>query len=103
MAKSTPKSDDQPAAGGTTGTDVPAVRWDGSEMQTGYANVCNVSSTREEFTLLFGTNQTWDPQSPRVQLSERIVLSPYVAKRLATLIDTVVEEYEKRWGGLDIG
>ena len=35
------------------------VRWDDSKMTSTYANVCNVSSTREEVTLLFGTNQSW--------------------------------------------
>ena len=31
------------------------VRYDDSSMTNTYANVCNVSSTREEMTLLFGT------------------------------------------------
>ena len=35
------------------------LRWDDSRMTSTYANVCNVSSTREEVTLLFGTNQSW--------------------------------------------
>jgi hypothetical protein len=43
----------------STGADMPKVNWDDSNMSTSYANVCNVSSSREEVTLLFGTNQAW--------------------------------------------
>ena len=80
------------------------VQWDSSNMTSAYANVCNVSSTREELTLLFGTNQTWDSADSEVtvQLHNRIVLNPYAAKRLSILLGNVVEEYEKRFGKLDI-
>ena len=81
------------------------VKWDDSEMRTTYANVCNVASTREEFTLLFGTNQTWNVQpggAVQVRLSDRVILSPFAAKRLAMLINSVVAEYEKRFGPLRI-
>jgi hypothetical protein len=43
----------------STSTGIPKVKWDDSNMSTSYANVCNVSSSREEFTLLFGPNQAW--------------------------------------------
>jgi hypothetical protein len=95
----TPKNVDQ-----DTGA-VPTVNWDDSGMRTTYANVCNVSSTREEVTLLFGTNQTWnaEPKEFSVRLSDRVILSPYAAKRLAMLLNGVVGEYEKRFGALQIG
>ena len=35
------------------------LNWDDSKMQTTYANVVNASSTREEVSIFFGTNQTW--------------------------------------------
>jgi hypothetical protein len=35
----------------------PTVRWDDAQMQTSYANACNVVSTREEVVLFFGINQ----------------------------------------------
>lgn len=81
---------------------MPKVVWDDSNMKSSYANVCNVSSTREEMTLLFGTNQNWNPgeKSVTVQLSDRIIVNPYAAKRLATLLNNVVNEYEKRFGKL---
>ena len=79
--------------------------WDDSNMRSTYANVCNVASTREEVTLLFGTNQTWHTGQKEltVGLSDRIILNPYAAKRLSMLLNNVVKEYESRFGeiGLD--
>jgi len=89
-------------AGGPMGG-VPKVKWDDSGMTTSYANVCNVAGTREEVTLLFGTNQTGlSDQQVSVRLSDRIILSPYAAKRLASLLNNVVAQYEKRFGDLNI-
>jgi len=92
-----------PAVDQTTGA-LPKVKWDDSGMKTSYANVCNVASTREEVTLLFGTNQTWhnDPKEVSVHLSDRIILSPFAAKRLVLLLGNVVGEYEKRFGQLNV-
>lgn len=88
--------------GGPTGA-IPRVKWDDSGMTTSYANVCNVAGTREEVTLLFGTNQTGlNDQQVSVRLSDRIILSPYAAKRLAALLSNVVVQYEKRFGALSI-
>lgn len=84
---------------------VPVVNWDDSEMETTYANVVNASSTREEVTLFFGTNLTWNPTERRefkVLLRDRIVLSPYAAKRLWVLIGAILKEYETRFGPLNI-
>ena len=80
------------------------VHWDDSKMKSTYANVCNVASTREEVTLLFGTNQTWHSggKEVTVELSDRIILNPYAAKRLTGLLNAVVEQYEDRFGKIDI-
>ena len=83
----------------------PRVVWDDSNMSSSFANVVNVLATREEMTLLFGTNQTWNAAGSDelvVQLSERIVLSPYAAKRLSLLLDRRVKEYEQLFGKLDV-
>jgi hypothetical protein len=89
----------EPAAGGAA-----RVNWDGSNMKTSYANVCNVSSTREEVTLLFGMNQAWHTGQKEltIQLSNRVILSPYAAKRLVSVLNGVVAEYERRFGALDL-
>ncbi len=83
---------------------IPKVKWDDSSMSTSYANVCNVSSTREEVTLLFGTNQTWHggEKEVTVQLSDRVILNPFAAKRLALLLASVVGQYEKKFGEIPI-
>lgn len=100
MAKETTQKTAEKAAGA-----VPKVNWDDSSMQSSYANVCNVTSTREEMTLYFGTNQTMytgQEKEVTVQLSDRIILNPYAAKRLLLLLNRVVGEYEKRYGALDL-
>jgi hypothetical protein len=81
------------------------VNWDDSRMATTFANVVNVLVTREELTLLFGMNQTWNAQQTReltVQLSDRIVLTPYAAKRLLTLLTARMRDYEERIGPLTL-
>jgi len=83
---------------------VQTLRWDDSKMTSTYANVCNVSSTREEVTMLFGTNQSWHTGQPEltVQLTDRIILNPFAAKRLSMLLNNIIREYESRFGVLQI-
>jgi hypothetical protein len=80
------------------------VRWDDSSMRSVYANVCNVAGTREEIVLLFGMNQAWHSGQKEVtiQLADRIVMSPFVAKRLAALLNNVIRDYESKYGTLEI-
>ena len=80
----------------------PKIRWDDAHMQSAYANVCNVASTREEIVLLFGINQAWHAgqQEIPIQLSTRIIMSPHVAKRMAMLLNNVLKEHEARFGVL---
>jgi hypothetical protein len=80
----------------------PKIRWDDSQMQSSYANVCNVASTREEVVILFGINQAWQAGQAEIpiQLTNRVIISPYVAKRLAALLENVLKEYETRFGSL---
>jgi len=91
------------------GTAAPAdaqlrIKWDDSNMRSVYANVCNVAGTREEIVLLFGMNQAWHAgqKEVTVQLSDRIVLSPFAAKRLAVLLNNVMRDYESRFGALEL-
>jgi hypothetical protein len=80
------------------------VRWDNTAMRSSYANVCNVAGTREEIVLLFGMNQSFnaDQNEMTIQLNDRVVLSPFVAKRLAGLLDAVIRDYESKYGTLAI-
>lgn len=92
------------AATAKKGAEVQKVVWDDSRMNTSYSNVCNVLGSREEITLLFGANQAWHSgqKEVKVMLSDRVVLNPYAAKRLATLLERVLKEYETRYGELKI-
>jgi hypothetical protein len=80
------------------------IRWDTAAMHTTYANVCNASSTREEFTLLFGINKTWNPEQREltVDISDRIILNPYAAKRLSLLMANIIRQYEGRFGEIHL-
>ena len=79
-----------------------AIKWDDSNLKSSYANFCNVASTREEVVLLFGMNQAWRAGQAEVtvQLTDRVILSPFAAKRLAALLDNVVKQHETRFGAL---
>jgi hypothetical protein len=82
------------------------VHWDQSNMRTEFSNVINVLSAREEFSLLFGMNSTWslaEGKGFEVKLSNRMVLTPYAAKRLSLLLTERLAEYEAKFGVLDLG
>ncbi len=85
--------------------DMPKIVWDDTGMRSVYANVTNVTGGREELVVLFGMNQAWQPgqKEVKVQLTERVVLSPFAAKRLAILLSKTLQEYEKRFGALEVG
>ena len=103
QAKPTKEKDNGGATSGRPA--VASVNWDDSSMKTSYANVVNASSTREEVTLFFGTNLTWNPGESRefkVRLSDRVVLNPYAAKRLWILVGAILKEYETRFGPLNM-
>jgi len=80
------------------------VRWDDHKIRSTYANVCNVISSREEVSMLFGMNQKWDTDNNElvIELSDRIVLNPYAAKRVALLINNIVEQYEAKFGEIEL-
>lgn len=82
----------------------PKVIWDDSDMRSLYSNVTNVTGGREEIVLLFGMNQAWhaDQKEVKIELGERVVMSPFAAKRLAILLNRTLGEYEKRFGELNI-
>ena len=81
------------------------LQWDDRKMATSFANVVNIQSTREQVDLFFGTNQTWNVGSERtlsIELSNRVILSPFAAKRLSVALARVIREYEARYGALDV-
>jgi len=105
MAADESKKENAAASGATQTIGQTKIVWDDSNMRSVYANVSNVAGGREEIVLLFGMNQAWHAgqSEVKVQLTDRVVLSPFAAKRLAVLLNNVVADYEKKFGKLEIG
>jgi hypothetical protein len=78
------------------------VRFDTSNLKSSYANVCTMNSTREEVVINFGLNQSWERTANEVQieLSNRIILSPFAANRMLEMLQKLMDEYEKRYGAV---
>jgi hypothetical protein len=94
-AQAAPADDSRPAS----------LQWNDNDMATHFANVVNVQSTREQVDLFFGLNRTWNASGDgqvTVDLANRIILTPFAAKRLWTVLGGVLREYEARHGALDI-
>lgn len=66
-------------------------RWEESAAATAYANSCALQSGEGAVVAHFGIDG---------RLSRRIVITPAMAKRLARLLRSVVEDYERRFGKL---
>ena len=82
-----------------------SVQWNDKDMATTFANVVNVQSTREQVDLFFGLNRTWNVAGDgqvAVDLANRVILTPFAAKRLWTVLGGVLREYESRYGALDV-
>jgi hypothetical protein len=77
--------------------ELPDIQWDDSGMVSTYANVVNANSSREEVTLFFGTNRTWN-----VSKADSVAIN-LTAKRLLMLLTAVLAEYERRFGKINIG
>ena len=103
-ASSTSAASSNGGAGGAAG-EIPTIRWDDANMQTRYANVVQVTGTREEVVLLLGTHQVWhkDVKEVVIPLQERVLLNPYAAKRLNLQLTALLRAYEGRYGALELG
>ena len=96
---------DSLAAGPAATSREARLQWDDSTMSTSFANVVNIQSSREQVDLFFGTNRTWNPADEAtlsIVLSNRMILSPFAAKRLSLALAGVLREYEARYGAIDI-
>jgi hypothetical protein len=81
------------------------LQWDASLMATSFANVVNIQSTREQVDLLFGISQSVGliiDNTLAIAVSNRIILTPFAAKRLSAALSNVLQEYEKRYGAVQI-
>jgi hypothetical protein len=99
--QSDPEKPGTPATGTSPQTPqaAPGLRVDTSELKSSYCNVCNINSTNEEVVLNFGMNDDWDrSRAGEVRLLHRVILSPQAARRVATLLSRVMQDYEARHG-----
>jgi hypothetical protein len=78
----------------------PKVKWNVEHLKSSYINFANANSTQEEVVLNFGMNNNWDRMASEVEieLTHRVVMSPFAAKRLADLLGKLVAQYEGRYG-----
>jgi hypothetical protein len=78
------------------------MRWDDSQMRSSYANVCNLSTSRDEVVLSFGIlgPEAAARQEQSVAISDRVILNPVVAKQLAMMLEAVLRDHESRYGAL---
>lgn len=74
-----------------------------SKTQVAYANFCRVTGTPEELIVDFGLNAELAsvPTSP-IEISQRIVLNYYTAKRLLGALYTSVQRHEAAFGSLEV-
>ena len=76
---------------------------DSSHLMTAYANFCRVTGTPEELVLDFGLNTQMTPQpTESVQLTERLVVNFYTAKRLLQAFQLAVQQHESVYGVLEV-
>ena len=97
------KPSNSPSTNPRSSSEKKTIRVDDSQITNSCANVCNVSSSQEEVVLVFGINQAWERggKDVRVKLTDRIILNPHAGKRLAAMLNNVVEQYEKKFGTLE--
>ncbi len=108
MARKTGNEPDAKAQGGTAATESDKhsqVVWDDSKMASHFADVVNIHTSQEQVNLFFGTNQTWNlapGARVKVELHNRIILTPHAAKRMWAALGRALKEYEDRFGELKI-
>lgn len=78
----------------------PRVRWKVEQLKSSHVNFANANSPQEEVVPNFGMNNNWDRSANEVEieLTHRIVMSPFAARRLAELMNKLVTQYESRYG-----
>lgn len=96
-----PKQEDKPTS--PSPTPAPSqVRVDTSKTHSAYANFCRVTGTPEELILDFGLNsQSVGMPTEAIEISERIVLNYYTAKRMLAALQMSLQRHEAAFGALE--
>ena len=75
---------------------------DESHIIAHYANFCRVTGTPEELIVDFGLNKQVGGTSPEtIQLTQRIIVNFFTAKRLAAALVMAVQRHEAAFGVLE--
>ena len=75
---------------------------DESHIVATYANFCRVTGTPEELIVDFGLNKQVGGTSPEtIQLTQRIIVNFFTAKRLAYALQMAVVRHEQAFGQLE--
>ena len=75
---------------------------DESHILATYANFCRVTGTPEELIVDFGLNKQVGGTSPEtIQLTQRIIVNFFTAKRLAAALAMAVARHEQAFGVLE--
>ena len=75
---------------------------DESHIVATYANFCRVTGTPEELIVDFGLNKQVGGTAPEtIQLTQRIIVNFFTAKRLAYALGMAVQRHEQAFGVLE--
>jgi hypothetical protein len=101
------KSLDAPAETPADGAGPPpagiAMQIDISRARAAYSNFCRVTGTPEELIVDFGLNAQPQPlPTEPIEISERIILNYYTAKRLLAALHMSVQRHEAAFGVLEV-
>lgn len=91
-----------------TGQQQVRLRIDERNMRSCYANAFRTNGTAEEVILDFGLNlinpATQEQGQPEIvfQVSERVIMNYYSAKRLAITLSQLIRRHEEQFGELEL-
>jgi hypothetical protein len=75
---------------------------DASKAHAAYSNFCRVTGTPEELIIDFGLNsQPMGVPSEPIEVSQRIVINYYTAKRLLAALQMSLQRHEAAFGVLE--
>lgn len=80
------------------------IELDESKIQPVYANLFVVSSTPEEVIIDVALDTGRQNNQPvrRIPVGQRVVLSPFTAKRLVATLSATLQRYEQTFGRLEV-
>jgi Protein of unknown function (DUF3467) len=74
-----------------------------SRARTAYSNFCRVTGTPEELVIDFGLNTQAQPMPTEpIEISDRIVLNYFTAKRLLGALHMSVQRHESAFGTIEV-